>query len=133
MEGRVNIGTAAKLSGVTAKMIRHYETLGLIGSRRLANGYRDYGEADVARLRFIRHARALAFPLEDVRKLLALWVDRNRASADVREIALSHVAALEAKAEAMQAMASSLRHLAAHCCGDSRPDCPILDELEKTL
>ncbi|WP_456316612.1 MerR family DNA-binding protein [Teichococcus aestuarii] len=82
-------------------------------------------------LRFIRHARALAFPLEDVRRLLALWRDRHRASADVRRIALDHVAALEAKAEAMQAMARSLRHLAAHCHGDARPDCPILDELEK--
>ncbi len=129
----MNIGTAAKLSGVTAKMIRHYETLELINARRLSNGYRDYGESDVARLRFIRHARALAFPLEDVRKLLALWADRGRASADVRAIALSHVEALEAKAEAMQAMARSLRHLAAHCCGDERPECPILDELEKTI
>jgi MerR family copper efflux transcriptional regulator len=129
----MNIGNAAKLSGVTAKMIRHYESLELIRSRRLSNGYRDYDESDVARLRFIRHARSLAFPLEDVRKLLALWADRNRASADVRGIALAHVEALEAKAQAMQAMARSLRHLAAHCCGDSRPDCPILDELEKTV
>jgi MerR family copper efflux transcriptional regulator len=129
----MNIGNAAKLSGVTTKMIRHYESLELIHSRRLSNGYRDYDESDVARLRFIRHARSLAFPLEDVRKLLALWGDRNRASADVRGIALAHVEALESKAQAMQAMARSLRHLAAHCCGDSRPDCPILDELEKTL
>ena len=129
----MNIGEAARLSGLSAKMIRHYEALGLIPSRRLANGYRDYAEAEVATLRFIRHARALAFPLEDVRKLLALWADRNRASGDVRRIALDHVEALESKAQAMQAMASSLRHLAAHCCGDGRPDCPILDELEKTL
>ncbi|MDB5370266.1 MAG: Cu(I)-responsive transcriptional regulator [Roseomonas sp.] len=129
----MNIGTAARLSGISAKMIRHYEELGLVAGRRLLNGYRDYGESDVATLRFIRHARALAFPLEDVRKLLALWGDRNRASADVRRIALDHVAALEGKAQAMQAMASSLRHLAKHCCGDDRPDCPILDELEKTL
>jgi MerR family copper efflux transcriptional regulator len=129
----MNIGNAAKLSGVTTKMIRHYESLELIHSRRLSNGYRDYDESDVARLRFIRHARSLAFPLKDVRKLLALWGDRNRASADVRGIALAHVEALESKAQAMQAMARSLRHLAAHCCGDSRPDCPILDELEKTL
>lgn len=129
----MNIGNAAKLSGVTTKMIRHYESLELIRSRRLSNGYRDYDASDVARLRFIRHARSLAFPLEDVRKLLALWADHNRASADVRGIALAHVEALETKAQAMQAMARSLRHLAAHCCGDSRPDCPILDELEKTL
>ena len=128
----MNIGEAARRSGLSAKMIRHYETQGLLAARRLPNGYRDYAEADVAVLRFIRHARALAFPLEDVRRLLALWRDRNRASADVRRIALDHVAALESKAEAMQAMARSLRHLAAHCHGDSRPDCPILDELEKT-
>lgn len=128
----MNIGEAARRSGLSAKMIRHYETQGLLEARRLPNGYRDYAEADVAVLRFIRHARALAFPLEDVRRLLALWRDRNRASADVRRIALDHVAALESKAEAMQAMARSLRHLAAHCHGDGRPECPILDELEKT-
>ncbi|HWL79496.1 MAG TPA: Cu(I)-responsive transcriptional regulator [Roseomonas sp.] len=128
----MNIGEAARLSGVSAKMIRHYETQGLVTPQRLPNGYRDYAEADLAVLRFIRHARALAFPLEDVRKLLALWRDRNRASADVRQIALAHVAALESKAQAMQAMAASLRHLAAHCHGDARPDCPILDELEKS-
>ncbi|WP_120009801.1 Cu(I)-responsive transcriptional regulator [Teichococcus vastitatis] len=127
----MNISEAARRSGLSAKMIRHYETQGLVTARRLENGYRDYAEADLAVLRFIRHARALAFPLDDVRRLLALWRDRNRASADVRRIALDHVAALEAKAEAMQAMAHSLRHLAAHCHGDGRPDCPILNELEK--
>jgi Cu(I)-responsive transcriptional regulator len=129
----MNIGTAARLSGNSAKMIRHYEEIGLVAGSRLANGYRDYSPSDIATLRFIRHARALAFPLEDVRKLLALWGDRNRASADVQRIALSHVAALESKAQAMQAMAASLRHLATHCCGDTRPDCPILDELEKPV
>lgn len=128
----MNIGEAAGRAGLSARMIRHYEAEGLLVPARLANGYRDYTPADVAVLRFIRHARALAFPLEDVRRLLALWRDRNRASADVRRIALDHVAALEAKAEAMQAMARSLRHLASHCHGDGRPDCPILDELEKT-
>lgn len=128
----MNIGEAARRSGVSAKMIRHYETQGLVQPRRLSNGYRDYAESDLAVLRFIRHARALAFPLEDVRRLLALWRDHNRASADVRRIALAHVEALESKAQAMQAMAASLRHLAAHCHGDGRPDCPILDELEKT-
>lgn len=129
----MNIGEAARLSGLSAKMIRHYESLGLIPSNRLANGYRDYGEAEVARLRFIRHARALAFPLENVGRLLELWSDDKRCSADVRRIALDHVEALESKAQAMQAMADSLRHLAAHCAGDNRPDCPILNELEKTL
>jgi Cu(I)-responsive transcriptional regulator len=124
-----SIGEAARASGVSEKMIRHYESIGLLHPAREANGYRRYAEADIAVLRFIRHARDLAFPLEDVRRLLALWRDRGRASAEVRRLALGHVAALEEKARALQAMASSLRHLAAHCHGDARPDCPILDEL----
>lgn len=111
-------------------MIRHYEAIGLIEAERRANGYRSYGPRDVAVLRFIRHARDLAFPLEDIRKLLALWRDRSRASAEVKRLALSHVEALEAKAAAMSAVAGSLRHLASHCAGDHRPDCPILAELE---
>jgi MerR family transcriptional regulator, copper efflux regulator len=125
----MNIGEAARESGVSEKMIRHYEAIGLLHPTRQANGYRRYAEAEVSVLRFIRHARDLAFPLEDVRRLLALWRDRGRASAEVRRLALSHVAALEAKAEALQAMAASLKHLAAHCHGDARPDCPILDQL----
>jgi MerR family transcriptional regulator, copper efflux regulator len=126
----MNIGQAARLSGVSEKMVRHYEAIGLLRPARQANGYRDYAEPDVAVLRFIRHARDLAFPLDDVRRLLALWRDRGRASADVRRIALEHVDALEAKARSLQAVATSLRHLAEHCGGDARPDCPILDELE---
>ena len=123
------IGEAAAASGISQKMIRHYESIGLLHPARRENGYRSYGDADVAVLRFIRHARDLGFPLGDVRRLLALWRDRSRASADVRRIALDHVAALEEKARSLQAMAASLRHLAAHCQGDERPDCPILDEL----
>lgn len=126
----MNIGEAAARSGVSAKMIRHYESIGLIESQRRPNGYRSYGPQDVAVLRFIRHARELAFPLEDIRKLLALWRDRSRASSEVKRLALAHVEALEAKAAALQAVASSLRHLAQHCHGDDRPDCPILAELE---
>lgn len=125
------IGEAAAASGVSAKMIRHYEAIGLLTPRRAGNGYRAYDAADVQVLRFIRHARDLAFPLEEVRRLLALWRDRNRASAEVKRLALAHVAALEEKAESLRAMAASLRHLAAHCHGDARPDCPILEELEK--
>ncbi|MBB5688344.1 Cu(I)-responsive transcriptional regulator [Roseomonas alkaliterrae] len=127
----MNIGEAAARSGVSAKMIRHYEAIGLIGAVRSANGYRVYGERDVAVLRFIRHARDLGFPLEDVRRLLALWQDRNRASAEVKRLALAHVAALESKADSLRRMAASLRHLAAHCHGDDRPDCPILDDLAR--
>lgn len=126
----MNIGEAAARSGVSAKMIRHYESIGLVSATRRPNGYRSYGPQDVAVLRFIRHARDLAFPLEDIRKLLALWRDRSRASADVKQMALEHVAALEAKATSLQAVADSLRHLAQHCQGDDRPDCPILAELE---
>jgi MerR family transcriptional regulator, copper efflux regulator len=127
----VTIGEAARRAGLTPKMARHYEVIGLVRPTRRDNGYRDYGEAEIAVLRFIRHARDLGFPLEDVRRLVALWQDRGRASAEVRRIALGHVAALEAKAQTLAAMAASLRHLAAHCHGDDRPDCPILQELEK--
>jgi Cu(I)-responsive transcriptional regulator len=126
----MNIGQAAAASGVSAKMIRHYEAIGLLKPHRAANGYRAYAEPDVAVLRFIRHARDLGFPLEEVRRLLALWRDRNRTSAEVKRLALDHVAALEAKAASLRAMAASLRHLAEHCHGDERPDCPILEELE---
>ncbi len=126
----MNIGEASRLSGISEKMIRHYEAIGLLQPRRAMNGYRRYDAPDVAVLRFIRHARDLAFPLEEVRRLLALWRDDARTSAEVRAIALQHVEALEAKARALDAIAASLRHLARHCHGDGRPDCPILDELE---
>ncbi len=125
----MNIGEAAAQSGVSAKMIRHYETLGLVKPVRRANNYRAYTPQNVAVLRFIRHARDLAFPLAEVKQLLALWQDEGRESADVRRIALSHVEALEEKARSMQAVAASLRHLAEHCAGDGKPDCPILDDL----
>ena len=124
----MNIGEAAA-AGVSAKMIRHYEAIGLVRPRRAANGYRTYAASDVAVLRFIRHARDFGFPLGEVRRLLALWRDRRRSSAEVKRLALDHVAALEAKAASLRAMAASLRHLAEHCHGDERPDCPILDEL----
>lgn len=126
----MNISDAAAASGLSAKMIRHYEAIGLLHPHRQTNGYREFTERDVAELRFIRHARDLAFPLEDVRRLLELWRDRHRASADVRNLALAHVQQLEQKAQALSAIAGSLRHLAEHCQGDGRPDCPILDGLE---
>jgi Cu(I)-responsive transcriptional regulator len=127
----MNIGEAARRSGVSAKMIRHYEAIGLIAADRSPNGYRTYGESDVSVLRFIRHARELAFPLEDIRRLLQLWRDKARTSAEVKALALAHVSALERKSESLRAMAESLRHLAEHCHGDDRPDCPILEELER--
>jgi MerR family transcriptional regulator, copper efflux regulator len=126
----MNIGQAASASGVSAKMIRHYEGLGLIAPLRQANNYRAYTPQNVAVLRFIRHARDLAFPLAEVRRLLALWQDDGRQSAEVRRIALHHVEALEEKARSLKAVADSLRHLAESCHGDARPECPILDHMQ---
>ena len=128
----MRIGEAAAASGVSAKMIRHYEAVGLLpAAARRESGYRDYGAADIHALRFIRRARDLGFSLAEIAGLLALWGDRDRASAEVKRLALAHVAALEAKARDLSAMAATLRHLAAHCHGDARPDCPILDELAR--
>jgi Cu(I)-responsive transcriptional regulator len=128
----MNIGEAASASGVSAKMIRHYEEIGLIGkATRTESGYRVYGGHEVHTLRFVRRARDLGFSLEQIRELLSLWGDRDRASADVKRVALEHVAALEEKAAALRAMSRALRHLAAACHGDHRPDCPILDDLSE--
>ncbi|HEX2555036.1 MAG TPA: Cu(I)-responsive transcriptional regulator [Microvirga sp.] len=126
----MNIGQAAKATGVSAKMIRYYESIGLIPKAlRSEAGYRHYSESDVHTLRFIRRARDLGFSVEQIGELVGLWRDRGRASADVKRIALEHVVALERKAAALQAMSRTLRHLAACCQGDKRPDCPIIEEL----
>jgi MerR family copper efflux transcriptional regulator len=126
----MNIGEAAKRSGVSAKMIRYYESIGLIEApQRTQAQYRVYEADDVHTLRFVRRSRNLGFSLEETRALLALWRDKSRASADVKQLAMSHVRALEAKAAELQAMADTLRHLADHCQGDARPDCPILSDL----
>ncbi|MEZ5833501.1 MAG: Cu(I)-responsive transcriptional regulator [Dongiaceae bacterium] len=126
----MTIGQAAKSSAVSAKMIRHYESIGLLPkAQRTDAGYRLYDEADVHTLRFIQRARSLGFPLETIRTLLALWRNRRRSSAQVKDLALSHVADLERKIAEMQAMVRTLKHLAHHCHGDDRPDCPILDDL----
>jgi MerR family transcriptional regulator, copper efflux regulator len=126
----MNIGEAAKASGVSAKMIRWYEEHGLIpGARRTGAGYRIYGRDDVERLRFIRRARDLGFGVRQTGQLLALWNDRSRASADVRALALGHAAALEARIRALQDMVRAIRELADHCQGDARPECPTLEEL----
>ncbi|MDY0882125.1 Cu(I)-responsive transcriptional regulator [Dongia soli] len=124
------IGEAARASGVSAKMIRHYESIGLLPKvQRTGAGYRLYDENEVHALRFIHRARSLGFPLETIRQLLALWRDRRRSSATVKKLATAHVADLEAKIAEMQSMVKTLKHLAHHCHGDDRPDCPILEDL----
>lgn len=126
----MNIGEASRASGVSAKMIRYYEEIGLIAKvPRSAAGYRSYEDADVHTLRFIRQARDFGFSIEKISELLALWRDRGRASADVKTLALAHLAELEAKIRELEAMASALKHLARHCHGDDRPECPIIDKL----
>ena len=126
----VSIGEAAKASGVSAKMIRYYESIGLISApARSAAGYRFYGERDVQTLRFVRRARDLGFPVEDIGKLLGLWRDGARSSADVKHLAEHHISALQEKIAALQSMQRTLETLACACHGDDRPDCPILDDL----
>jgi MerR family gold-responsive transcriptional activator of gol and ges genes len=126
----MNIGAAAKASGVSAKMIRYYEATGLIpAAGRTVSGYRSYGASEVETLRFVRRARDLGFSVEAIRALLALWQDRTRHSADVKRLALDHVVDLKARIRAMQDMVRTLETLAACCAGDDRPDCPILSDL----
>ena len=126
----MNIGEASTASGVSAKMIRYYEAIGLLGhiARDGAN-YRRYSKAEVQTLLFLRRARDLGFSVEQMRELLQLWRNDRRASADVKRLALAHCAELDRKAEAIAAMSRALHELAAHCDGDHRPACPIIDEL----
>lgn len=130
MSWPVTIGEAARLSGVSAKMVRHYETLGLLPAvGRTDGGYRLYGETDVHTLRFIRRSRDLGFSMAEIGELVGLWQNRRRASANVRRIAQKHADDLAQRIAAMQQMQATLRHLI-HCChGDERPDCPILEDL----
>jgi Cu(I)-responsive transcriptional regulator len=131
-QGLLDIGRAAKASGVSVKMIRHYEEIGLLpkATRTLAN-YRVYRENDVHTLRFIRRARALGFAMEDIKELLGLWRDKSRSSAAVKTIARRHVAELKAKIAELESMVDTLEHLSAHCHGDHRPECPILEDLAR--
>lgn len=127
----MNIGQASKASGVSHRMIRHYEKIGLIPiPPRRDSGYRDYSEADVHRLRFIANARDLGFPIAEIETLLGLWSDRNRSSSEVKELAEARAAELGEKAWALEAMRTTLLDLARRCHGDARPECPILDKLE---
>lgn len=127
----MKIGKAAAASGVSERMIRHYEKIGLVApAARRDSGYRDYDERDVHTLRFVARARDLGFSVEEIGKLLALWNDRSRASADVKALALARAAELERKERSLHEMRRTLEHLAASCHGDDRPDCPILGGLE---
>lgn len=126
----LNIGEAAARSGVSAKMIRHYEALGLLPRvARTEAGYRQYGDREVHTLRFIRRARDLGFSIAEITELLTLWQDRRRASSGVKRIALAHIAKLDRRMAELAQMRRTLHHLADCCHGDERPDCPILDEL----
>lgn len=126
----MNIGEAAQLSGVSAKMIRYYETIGLISkATRSYSGYRDYQERDIHILRFIRRARAAGFSTLQIKKLLALWQDRQRPAREVKQFASEHLSELKEKIAELEAIATALSQLIAHCHGDDRPDCPILDTL----
>lgn len=126
----MNIGEAAKAAGISAKMIRHYESIGLVpAAERRASGYRDYSADDVHRLRFIRRGRELGFSIERIRDLLRLWSDRDRSDVEVRAVALAHIAELEAKALQLQEMAATLRDLASACSKGDRPLCPIISAL----
>ncbi len=130
MSAPLNIGAAARQSGVSAKMVRHYESLGLLPQvQRSDSGYRQYSDAEVHTLRFIKRARDLGFSMAEIAELVSLWQNRRRASASVRRIAQKHADDLAQRIAAMQAMQHTLTHLV-HCCqGDERPECPILDDL----
>lgn len=126
----MNIGKAAKASGVSAKMLRYYESIGLIPrAGRSSSGYRMYGDREVETLRFIRRARDFGLPMDRVKLLVGLWQDASRPSREVKKLALEQVAELEAKIDELAAMKDSLAELARRCRGDSRPDCPILRDL----
>jgi Cu(I)-responsive transcriptional regulator len=128
----VNIGQAAAASGVSAKMIRHYEEIGLVkAAGRSASNYRTFADTDVHVLRFVRHARALGFGIADIKELVGLWQDKRRPSAAVKRIAGKHLEELRHKIAELQAMVRTLGHLTRHCHGDHRPECPILEELER--
>ena len=127
----MKIGEAASASGISERMIRHYEKIGLIApAARRDSGYRDYDPSDLHTLRFIGRARDLGFPIEDIRQLLALWQDRSRSSADVKALALARSAELKCKERELREMRQTLNRLAAECHGDGRPDCPIIEDLE---
>lgn len=125
----MNIAEVAARSGLPAKTIRYYEDIGLIRPGRAANGYRAFAETDLHKLAFLGRARSLGFSIEECRRLLALWEDRSRASADVKALAEAHLREIDAKIAELQAMRGTLAALVSCCAGDARPDCPILSDL----
>jgi Cu(I)-responsive transcriptional regulator len=130
----MNIGEAAKASGVSAKMVRHYESVGLFPEAlRTDAGYRQYTSKEISTLRFIRQSRDLGFSIDQIRELLALWQDRKRPSRQVRALAQAHIEELDAKLQELHAMKATLEHLVQCCHGDDRPDCPIIDTLALDL
>lgn len=127
----MNIGDVAKRAGLPPKTIRYYEDIGLVTPPRDTNGYRSFRDSDMHKLAFLGRARALGFTIEDCRNLLALWDDQDRASSDVRAIAQQHLTQIEQKIADLQSIRDTLSHLVRECAGDSRPDCPILRNLEQ--
>ena len=128
----MNIGQASKASGVSVKMVRHYEAVGLLPrAARSFGNYRLYGESDVHMLRFIKRARALGFSMGDIKELVGLWKNKSRSSAAVKKIAGKHLEVLQLKIAELKSIAVTLEHLVHHCHGDHRPDCPILEDLAK--
>lgn len=130
----MNIGEAAKISGVNAKLIRHYESIGIIPkASRTEAGYRTYSEVDVHILSFVRRARNLGFSMKEIKKLVSLWRNKSRASSEVKALAMNHIQEMEQKIHELQEMVHTLKHLAKNCSGDSRPNCPILSDLEQSV
>ncbi len=127
----MNVGHAADRSGLPAKTIRYYEEIGLVAPLRAGNGYRDYSDDDVHRLMFLKRARGLGFSIEECRQLMTLYRDKSRASHDVKEIALGHVAAIEDKIAELESMRVTLQKLVKACHGDQRPECPILEDIAR--
>jgi len=125
----MNIGTAADMANLPAKTIRYYEEIGLVTPSRSDNGYRDYSDKDVHRLRFLQRSRSLGFTIDECRQLLSLYDDKHRASADVKAMALDKVSEIDRKIAELQSLRDTLSTLARHCHGDGRPDCPIIDDL----
>ena len=125
----MNIGEVAERSGIPPKTIRYYEDIALLKPARAENGYRDYSDQDVHRLRFLQRARSLGFSIEECRLLLSLYEDENRASSDVKALASEKVDEIDRKIRELKSLKSTLKNLVDHCHGDQRPDCPIIDDL----